>query len=120
MKTILLITFILTIVLVFEKINSCPLKQRSKSFVTSLRTVSNDSELSFVDSYKQIHKIVDLKMDVMSLIDTINHELKINRRGHFWETTEYENKNAYQNQNKTAEKTFFQKLFGLFLGNSVN
>ena len=110
MKSILCIKFILFLIYLI-KITASPLEW------TNTRAFSSN-ELVHPDNKEP--NIFDLIMDVLALFD-VSHGSKVNRRGHFWETTEYENKHTDRpDQNKTNEKTFFQKLFNFFLDSSDN
>ena len=118
MKNILFI-IILSLYL-FDGLTSSPLEWTMPTFSTQRQANSNNSELLVVQSDKKDQKMVDLISELLNLL-YINHDPKVNRRGHFWETTEYENKHTDRpDQNKTNEKTFFQKLFNFFLDSSDN
>ena len=118
MKKILFI-IILSLYL-FDGLTSSPLEWSMSNFSTQRQASSNNSELVFVQSDNRDRKMVDLILELLNLFH-INHDPKVNRRGHIWETIEYENKNTdQQDQRKTTEKTFIQKLFSFFLGGSNN
>ena len=117
MKNILFI-IILSLYL-FDGLASYPLEWPMPNVSTQRQAISNNNELVFIQSDNSNQKIVDLILELLNLF-YINHDTKVNRRGHIWETTEYENKNTDQDQRKNTEKTLIQKLLDFFLGGSGN
>jgi len=83
-----------------------PLRMSTKSIANS----SEKNELIFPRS-NNAQEIFDVIIDLLSLFE----EARKNRRGHIWQTDEFEN-NKESKFEKTIEKNFLQKLFDFIFG----
>ena len=85
-----------------------PLNMSTKSIAFS----SENNKLVFSRT-NQAQAIFDIIIDMLSLFE----DARKNRRGHIWQTDEYENKKESKFE-KTIEKNFLQKLFDFVFGHA--
>ena len=113
MKHNFLVSFILFLIII-NQTHSLPFERSSSNPTTVCeRETPRCSELAFESTNNETQPIFDLIMDLLTLF---GNDPKINRRGHLWETTEFET--TQENEIKRIEKNFLQKIWEFVWGSS--